>query len=205
MALQWKRLKMLFFIAVAVVAFCFSGVQAEDSIAFDSTPLSENDMDDVHGGFLNMNGNFVYFSMDFMQLRFLSHTEPGTQNPGTYLNSLRQTAVITENGMGLDLEILQSGGSGENSAEGSDSGSQFTSEGLDNDSYMGNLNILEDFPATQVSFSNNSGIMNANIITGNNNAASIANVINLRVGFFEVQNTANIRPIIENWLLPTLY
>jgi hypothetical protein len=161
----------------------------EDTIALSSTSLTEPEMAEIRGGFQMPNGNFVYFSMDFMQVRYLSHNEPNTQNPAGWVNVLSQRAAITRNGMEFNMQILQAGG-GENPANnGTNSSTQ-------------NSLPVQNTPAVSIanSFMNNSGFVNANITTGNFNASSIANLININIGFFNIGNASQVLPALRSWM-----
>jgi len=187
MRLQYLNLKRLLVATALVFAIilpaCASG---GDLTALKGSPLSENEMDEVRGGLLTPDGSFVFFSMDFLRVRFLSQNETGVAS-GSFVSSLNQKAFINQNGMGLDLQIIQTGASGGDTPGG------------DN---PGNTNTVQEPQSAPISLMNNSGFVNVNVINGNYNTASIANVINIRVGFFQIMNPAQIQPLMRNWLLP---
>jgi len=145
-------------------------------------PVPSNMLDDVRGGFLS-DGNFIYFSLDFMQFRFFSHNEPDSANSDGYMNSMSQSALITEEGIQVNLDILQSGSLSEIASD--EAASEIPAQLL---------------TGPQISFMNNQGFVNANVIQGDHNAAAITNVINLNIGFFEVQSLDNIQSVLQNWL-----
>lgn len=167
-------------IIVMLLAVAFPHYAMGDDIVLSSTSLTDPEMAEIRGGFQMPNGNFVYFSMDFMRARFIA--QPNTQNPVGWVNALSQKAVITKEGMAFDLQILQGG---DNNSPNS----------LPVSNNPGGVSIAN-------SFMNNSGFVNANITTGNYNASSIANLINVHVGFFNIGNPSQVLPALRSWMLP---
>jgi len=53
---------------------------AKDAAAFDGgVPISDLEMEETRGGFqMSNNGNFVYFSMDFMHMEYLAYKDPSS-------------------------------------------------------------------------------------------------------------------------------
>jgi len=64
------RLSLIVIILFMMFLVCFT---AKDAAAFDGgVPISDIEMEETHGGFQMPNGNFVYFSMDFMHMDYLA-------------------------------------------------------------------------------------------------------------------------------------
>lgn len=176
------------FVIVTMLVICgviLPSYAVGDEIALRGTSLTDPEMAEIRGGFQMSNGNFIYFSMDFMQVRFLSHSEPN--NSGAWMNTLSQRAVITNNGMAFDMQIVQAGG-GDNNGDNTGNSS-------------GTLSLSPEVSIAN-SFMNNSGFINANLVTGNYNAASIANLINIHVGFFNIGNPSQVLSALTSWLPP---
>lgn len=143
-----------------------------DVLGMSGETLSEEEMAGAHGGFNLPNGDFLYFSMDFMRVNLLSHQQPGGGETSGFVNALRQEALIGKDGsIQLNLDILQAGQEGEASAGPSSAVPRQINNVLLN-------NAFTDFQ----------GLANANIITGNYNVGSIVNIINLKLGFFSNQS-----------------
>lgn len=174
------------FVIVTMLVICgviLPSYAVGDEIALRGASLTDPEMAEIRGGFQMSNGNFIYFSMDFLQVRFLSHSEPNNTNPPAWMNTLSQSAVITKDGMAFDMQIVQAGG-GDNTGNSS-----------------GTLSLSPEVSIAN-SFMNNSGFINANLVTGNYNAASIANLINIHVGFFNIGNPSQVLPALTRWMLP---
>jgi hypothetical protein len=201
--LNIKRLLLIVGIIFVVIQPYYA--MGGDTIVLSGTSLTEHEMSEIRGGFQMPSGNFVYFSMDFMQMRFLSHNAPNTQNPAGWVNALSQTAVITKDGMEFNMQILQSGGGDNNGNTGTNSSPdtlQIASDPVNNSTQ--NSLPVQNTPAVSIanSFMNNSGFVNANITTGNFNASSIVNMINIHIGFFNIGNASQVLPLWQNWMLP---
>jgi len=162
----------------------------EDNISLRGISLTEPEMAEIRGGFETPNGNFFYFSMDFMQVRFLSHNELNIQNPVGWVNALSKRAVITKDGMEFEMQIFQAGGGNPENNSTSNSSPSNSSTASNN---LGSVSIVD-------SFVNNQGFINANLITGNFNTASIANLINIHIVF--VNNTANLSQFLPVLRMP---
>lgn len=68
------RLSLVLMIIFTMFLVCYA---AKDAAAFDGgIPISDIEMEETHGGFQMPNGNFVYFSMDFMHMEYLAYNEP---------------------------------------------------------------------------------------------------------------------------------
>lgn len=153
--------------AALILAFTSSLVYGEDVIAVKGRSLTDQEMFDIRGGFTLPGGDYLYFSMDYLKLNLFSHQDSEAGIPSGYVSSLSQHALITKDGIQLDLNIFQGGGSSSSNTSGSSGVPvQLNSVLLNN------------------SFTNFDGLANANIITGNYNVASIVNIINLKLGFF---------------------
>jgi len=178
-----QNIKGIFVMIVMLLVVAAPHYAMGEDIVLNGTALTEPEMAEIRGGFQMSNGSFVYFSMDFMRARFIAHSEPNTQNPTGWMNVLSQKAVITKDGMAFDMQIMQAGGGDNNSPNSL----------LPNN--PGGVSIAN-------SFMNNSGFINANITTGNYNASSIANLINIHVGFFNIGNSSQVLPALQSWMLP---
>lgn len=51
---------------------------AGDALAFEGVPLSDTEMEAIHGGFQMPNGNFIYFSMDVTRMEYMAYNDPGS-------------------------------------------------------------------------------------------------------------------------------
>jgi hypothetical protein len=68
------RLSIVVSILFTIFLVCYA---AKDATAFDGgVPISDIEMEETHGGFQMPNGNFVFFSMDFMHMDYLAHNDP---------------------------------------------------------------------------------------------------------------------------------
>jgi hypothetical protein len=158
----------LSFAAIFWLVFSSSAF-AGDTLPISGERLSDQEMSEIRGGLTLPGGDFLYFSMEYMKLNLVSHNEPDSGSP-YWVNALNQQVVLTENGeIGVALKVLQSGG-----GDG-DTGA------------LGQATQLNSILVND-SFSDFSGICSANFITGNNNTASIINVLNFKVGFFSSEN-----------------
>ena len=147
---------------------------AQDTLAIEGAVLDETEMADIRGGFTTPDGDFLFFSMDFMKFNLMSHSLPGSngENSG-FVNALRQQALIGKDGsIEFNLGIFQNGQTGSGGGEGSLSGA------VSGMPQQLNSIIVDD------SFQNFQGMNNANLISGNNNVGSIVNIINLQLGIF---------------------
>ncbi|WP_305043504.1 hypothetical protein [Geoalkalibacter sp.] len=145
---------------------------AADVLNMSGEYLSEDEMAATHGGFSLPNGDFLYFSMDFMRVNLVSHQQPGGGETTGFVNALRQEAVIAKDGsIQLNLDILQAGQGGD----------PLTSQTGRVPQQINNVLLNNAFTDFQ-------GIANANIISGNYNVGSIVNIINLKLGFFSAEN-----------------
>jgi hypothetical protein len=72
---------------------------AKDAAAFDGgIPISDIEMEETHGGFQTPNGNFLYFSMDFMHMEYLANNNPASpQDAGTLANLLGDQSSVLNN------------------------------------------------------------------------------------------------------------
>jgi hypothetical protein len=202
--LNIKRLLLIVGIIFVVIQPYYA--MGGDTIVLSGTSLTEHEMSEIRGGFQMPSGNFIYFSMDFMQMRFLSHNAPNTQNPAGWVNALSKTAVITKDGMEFNMQILQSGGGDNNGNTGTNSSPdtlQITANPVIDNGAPNSL-AVQNAPAVSIanSFMNNSGFVNANITTGNFNASSIANLININIGFFNIGNASQFPASWMNWMPP---
>ena len=69
-----RRLSKVVIILFTMFFVCYS---AKIAAAFDGgVPLSDLEMEETRGGFQMANGNFVYFSMDFMHMEYLAYNNP---------------------------------------------------------------------------------------------------------------------------------
>lgn len=181
---RWNGGRIIIFSAVIIAVFTlFTTYAGGEETTLRGVPLEDHELDDIHGGFLS-NGDFIYFSMDFMQMKFLLNGNENLAALGSdrFVNSLRQRASITEDGIEMELEVLQSGSLGGN-----------------NPAAPGQLPMSS---LTQVTFRDNHGFVNANIINGNNNTAAITNVFNIRIGVFQVKDVSDIKPMLNSIILP---
>ncbi|MFZ6006766.1 MAG: hypothetical protein ACOYU2_03820 [Nitrospirota bacterium] len=197
------KIKGLIVIIVMLLAVAFPHYAMGDDIVLNGIALTEPEMSEIRGGFQMPNGNFVYFSMDFMQVRFLSHNEPNTQNSSGWVNMLSQRAAITGNGMEFNMQIVQAGG-GDNHGNNGTNSSPGPLQIAVNPVNINNGLPVQNTPDVSIanSLMNNSGFVNANITTGNFNASSIANLININVGFFNIGNASQVLPALRSWMLP---
>ncbi|RJQ51905.1 MAG: hypothetical protein C4526_09090 [Nitrospiraceae bacterium] len=171
----WKRfLTMLIFLAL------FSPDAGAEDIMLSGAVLDDNELAEVYGGFMNPDGSFIYFSIEFFQVKGFLNNSPELAEDGTFLNVLQQRAFITEDGMGVEIDITQNGSLGGIRAE------------------EANGNPMSQSPVNQVSFINNSGLVNANIINGNFNSASITNLIKIEINFFQVKDFSPARTLLQN-------
>jgi len=86
------RLSVVFSILFAILmVFC----AVKNAAAFDGgVPISDIEMEETRGGFQMPNGNFVYFSMDFMHMDYMAHNDPSTSSTGA------QTGILgDQNGL----------------------------------------------------------------------------------------------------------
>jgi len=68
------RLSVVVIILFTIFLVCYA---AKDAAAFEGgVPISDIEMEETHGGFQMPNGNFVFFSMDFMHMDYLAHNDP---------------------------------------------------------------------------------------------------------------------------------
>lgn len=159
---------------------------AQDVIEIAGEPLQMEEMKDIRGGFTTPNGNFLYFSMDFLRLNLIAHNEPTGMTTDGYVNSLRQQALIGKDGsIQMNLDIFQGGSTAENGI--SEGGASMLPDQL-------NSVIIND------SFTGFHGLSNANIITGNHNVGSIVNIFNVRLGFFGADSFNS--PQAQNFFMP---
>jgi hypothetical protein len=106
--------------------------------------------------------------------------------------------------MEFNLQILQAG-EGDNPASNGTNNSpgllQISGNPVNNSTQ--NSLPVQNTPAVSIanSFMNNSGFVNANITTGNFNASSIANLININIGFFNIGNASQVLPLWQHWML----
>ncbi|MDO3378956.1 hypothetical protein [Geoalkalibacter halelectricus] len=166
---SWPGIKFCILAALVFLALARPAA-AVDALNLGGEPLSEAEMAEAQGGFTLPNGDFLYFSMDFMRVNLVSHQQPGGADINGFVNSLRQEAVIGKDGsIQVNVDILQAG-QGDGIGQNGGTPQQINAVLLNN------------------SFTNFQGLANANLITGNHNVGSIINVINLRLGFFSKEN-----------------
>ena len=68
------RLSLVVIILVTMFLVCYA---AKDAAAFDGgIPISDIEMEETHGGFQMPNGNFVFFSMNLLQMDYLAYNNP---------------------------------------------------------------------------------------------------------------------------------
>lgn len=168
-------------VAAIVLAVALAPGLSEAFGTIEGTPLADEEMAQLRGGFLTPSGNFIYFGMEFMQTQFLAHNDPGNLASGTFINALHQQAAITKDGMAVDLQVLQGGGQA-------------------NQANPAAYSIPVPKTAVTSNIMNNSGLLNTNITVGNFNTSAITNLINVHVGFFNIQNTHQARSVLGNWL-----
>ncbi|MBI5741049.1 MAG: hypothetical protein HZA16_10030 [Nitrospirae bacterium] len=175
-------------LTLAVIIPAAHASDADSDIA--GVPLSDQEMDEVRGGFSAPDGNFIYFSMDLMQVRFLSHNEPGSADATAFVNSLSQRTFITKDGMGIELQVIQAGNAVNETGPPSSPDSILDS---------GGANLP---PSSQITFTGNSGISSLIGINGNFNTAVIGNVLNINIFNISVQDASQLQPLMQNWMLP---
>ena len=75
---------------------------AKDAAAFDGgVPISDIEMEETHGGFQMPNGNFLYFTMDFMHMEYLAHNDSAIPDAGTLTSILGdQSRLLNDPGNG---------------------------------------------------------------------------------------------------------
>lgn len=78
------RLSVVVIILFTVFLVCYG---AKDAAAFDGgVPISDIEMEETHGGFQMPNGNFLYFSMDIMNIEYYgAFNQPDTTPPVVHL------------------------------------------------------------------------------------------------------------------------
>ena len=83
---------------------------AEDTLSISGECLSDQEMSETRGGFTLPGGDFLYFSMDFLELGYFSNGELGSESASAWVNAQRQRAVINENGeICAELTIVKIG------------------------------------------------------------------------------------------------
>ena len=154
----WLVLALLFFAWPPVLALGL------DTIPLEGQNLSEAEMAEARGGLSLPGGGVLQFSMDYMRLEYLGNGDPGTSS--AFVNTVSQHAVITDEGIQFDMDVLQ-GFSGSNRGGQGGAGSGQANSILANNSLTGFT-----------------GLANTNLIAGNFNVASITNIFNIKVNFF---------------------
>lgn len=176
---------------------------AGDDIALAGVPLEEGEMNEVRGGFQTPDGSFFYFSMDLMRVRFLSSSDAGNPASGTnspgWLNALNQSAVITKDGISFNMQVVQANGPSDNGTAGSTLIAPQAGNLAGNTA--GVSSVVMNPGMVTANFLGNQGIVNANINTGTGNVTqSIANILNINIGIFNVGNTSQVLPALRGWL-----
>jgi len=185
-----KSLKGWIVLATILVAGLPSLARGFDQIPLEGLSLSEDEMAETRGGLSLPGGGFLEFSMDYMRLQFVGNTDPGTPYASTWVNSIKQRATITDDGIQFDMDILQgySGeGSGEDVADSLGGNNLNTTQDASLDptnTTSGPLNSI----LAQNTLTGFSGLANTNLIAGNYNVGSIVNIFNIKVNFFSASD-----------------
>ena len=89
------RLSLVVIILFTMFLVCYA---AKDAAAFDGgVPISDIEMEETHGGFQMPNGNFLYFSMDFMHMEYLAHNDSAFPNAGALTSILGDQSELLNN------------------------------------------------------------------------------------------------------------
>jgi hypothetical protein len=188
-----KSLKGWIVLATILVAGLPSLALGFDQIPLEGLSLSEDEMAETRGGLSLPGGGFLEFSMDYMRLQFVGNSDLGTPYGSAWVNSIKQRATITDEGIQFDMDILQgySGeGSGEDVADSLGGNNLNTTQdptgaSLDpTNTTSGPLNSI----LAQNTLTGFSGLANTNLIAGNYNVGSIVNIFNIKVNFFSASD-----------------
>jgi hypothetical protein len=188
-----KSLKSWIVLATILVAGLPSLALGFDQIPLEGLSLSEDEMAETRGGLSLPGGGFLEFSMDYMRLQFVGNSDLGTPYGSAWVNSIKQRATITDEGIQFDMDILQgySGeGSGEDVADSLGGNNLNTTQdptgaSLDpTNTTSGPLNSI----LAQNTLTGFSGLANTNLIAGNYNVGSIVNIFNIKVNFFSASD-----------------
>ena len=89
------RLSLVVIILFTMFLVCYA---AKDAAAFDGgVPISDIEMEETHGGFQMPNGNFLYFTMDFMHMEYLAHNDAGLPNADALTSILGDQSSLLNN------------------------------------------------------------------------------------------------------------
>ncbi len=194
---------------VALMLFLSASVAfGEDNLGFSGRMLSEGEMSEARGGVSLPGGQFMYFSLDYVRLdMIMDNDSKGLGTIGSF-NGLSQEVSIGKDGIKVGMDVIQSflrpsnaaGSNGSSSEAGALASNDLSGSALGS----GSMNTIIDAtnPAQINSmlvggnaFSNFHGISNANLIVGDNNVASIINVFNINLGFFNRENMGSFNPL----------
>jgi hypothetical protein len=176
-----------------------SGALADDQFLLQGETLSEDEMAEARGGLSLPGGGYMEFSMDYLRLQFLGSGDPASQHTSAWVNSISQRATITDEGIKFSMDILQ-GYSGGESGDDSDTAGPIGGNNLNARQDPGSTgNGQGGFGSSQTnnilakdSLTGFTGLANTNLIAGNYNSASIVNIFNIKVNFF---NANDFKPL----------
>jgi hypothetical protein len=182
-------------VIVALPSFSYA---LGDEIALEGVPLREQEMNDIHGGFQMPNGPYLFFSMDVIHIKSVSD-----------MNTLRQQAFITKDGIAFSTQMAQadSGGNSngkENTAPSSSGSNAGTASAQPAANNAGAITVGPSFASNTgtvtANFLGNNTFTNANFNTGTGNVTqSIANLINIQVGFFTIKDASQAQSVLRNF------
>ncbi len=153
-----------------------SGAFGEDYLLIQGQILTDQEMVETRGGFSFDGGEWISFNFDFLNFNFIKENQ-GLANEETvaWVNALSQRATISESGITLDMDLIQGGAPA---------------------TTINEIGQVSNIVLNQ-SFTDISGWVNANIISGDGNIATISNIINVEVSFYGFANMQNPIDVIS--------
>ncbi|BCR05074.1 hypothetical protein DESUT3_21430 [Desulfuromonas versatilis] len=159
-----------------LILFASSLAHGEDTLALTGDTLSDEQMSEARGGFSLPDGRVLYFDMEYLKLNTVINNDPGFGSTAGFVNGIRQSVKIDQDGIKFDMNILQA-------FNGGDQGAALANPDQINNIMVGN------------SFTDFFGLANTNLIAGNYNTASIVNIFNIRLGFFNAKDIGGFNPM----------
>jgi hypothetical protein len=181
-----ESLKCWAVLAAILIAGLPSLALGNDLIPLEGESLSIEELADTRGGLSLPGGGMIDFSMEYMRLQFVGNSDPGNPYASTWINSVKQRATITEEGIQFDMDILQGYSGDGDSDENPIAGNNVNSTG-GSDQANTSSDALNSILA-QNSWTGFNGMANTNLIAGNYNVGSIVNIFNIKVNFLRARD-----------------